>query len=74
MQLKRYSTRSDTPKPYFRWVLHPPKEIIELLGWENGDEVLARVQDGNLVLSRVDPHAKERAQSRTRKREPASGR
>lgn len=52
MKLRRSQVRTSkrTGEPFYRYLISPPPEVIEALGWEPGDDLECKVQDGRLVI------------------------
>lgn len=50
MKLRWRKTRVVKGETYGKWVLHPPTELVQALGWGDGDELDARVERGALVV------------------------
>lgn len=53
VRLYRIPTRSVRDKTYYKWVLNPPPEAIDTLGWKEGDELEVVLRKGQLILRRV---------------------
>lgn len=41
--------------PYYRFRIAVPPELVKELGWRHGTELEAKVDNGRLVVSRVNP-------------------
>ena len=50
MKLRSQVSRQYKGKEYRKWILNPPTELIEKLGWQDGMELEAVVRKGQLVL------------------------
>jgi hypothetical protein len=54
LKLQRGKSREVRGKKYYKYILNPSASIIAELGWENGDELEARVVNGKLVIARKE--------------------
>ena len=53
LHLRHWVNRNVKSRTYRRWrIADVPAPVVRELGWEDGDELSATVQDGRLVLER----------------------
>lgn len=54
MKLQRAKTREHKGKAYFKFTMNPPPDVIEALGWIEGDDLVAVAKDGALVVRKAE--------------------
>ena len=54
MKLQEYESRRVGDKPYKKFVINPPRIMIEQLGWKKNDELYGEVKNGKLVITRAE--------------------
>ena len=52
-RLQKVRNRVDGDKIYYKWSMILPKDLIDDLGYEHGQEFICEFIDGTLVLSPV---------------------
>ncbi len=40
-------------KEYHTFYITLPKELVEILGWREGDQVLVTIENGKLIISKI---------------------
>lgn len=50
MKLRWRKTRTHKGVEYGKWILHPPVEAMEKLGWKDGDELDTKIQGDALLV------------------------
>jgi len=50
LKLQRQLSRKFKEKEYEKWVIVIPREVIENLGWKEGEELQEEIKDEKLII------------------------
>lgn len=51
MKLQKQLSRKVGDKEYVKWVMTIPPHTIKELGWDEGQEILGKIEKGKLILA-----------------------
>lgn len=54
MRLQKQLSKKLGDKEYAKWVIVVPPKLINKLGWDNGEELEAEIDDGKLIIEKDD--------------------